>query len=685
MSKKTVAKWLITLTLLVTIWPNHAEAQEPTGQTSKDLTFADLGHGAYTISTTGEEKYFHLYLPSNLVLKEEGHYLDLILSHVPPVPDKLTTLSVYLNRTPLAVITLSEENAEPTVFHFDLPGSIFQVGDDNYLSVKLDSGERCGVRGAAVDAFISEDSRFHLEYSQVPYPADLALYPVPFYEHSFDPQTVYFVLPDPPSATDLSAAATISAGLGKLSAGQVRLAAVRDSQLTPEIRDQHHLIIIGKKGTNGLLNQLVLPLSLEESNLSKGQGVIEELVSPWNPLRMILVVSGLSDAGVSKASLALNRESHFLGMRGPVSIVTAVTPPPPLEQRATDIDSTLAVLGYEDQVVCGTLPVYLEYRFYMPFSWSMMEEPRFVLSFSHSEIIDPKLSSIDVGLNGVPLSSALLNEENINNGLLEIELPAWRIEPGRNKINVSIEMNLIEAEDKCIFMDSCHLWTVINSNSYIHLPVTSLEVEPSLDLFSYPFSQNPDLDDLALVLPDDPQAGDLKGMLDLALMLGDTARGDYLTVEVVTAGDLTETMRKERQLIVLGQPTANALIQELNEWLPQPFEKGTNLLRPEINSVTFVQDPERDAGLIQELASPWNPEKTVLVITGTTGEGVSMAYEMLLFGAWSLAGNVAVVENSFGPVYSYETRTLTLAQESQTVEKVDVDSALRTRLAERWW
>jgi hypothetical protein len=127
------------------------------------------------------------------------------------------------------------------------------------------------------------------------------------------------------------------------------------------------------------------------------------------------------------------------------------------------------------------------------------------------------------------------------------------------------------------------------------------------------------------------------------------------------------------------------LIQELNEWLPQPFEEGTNLLRPKISSVAFVQDPERDAGLIQELASPWNPKKTVLVITGTTDEGVSMAYETLLFGAWNLAGNVAVVEESFGSVYSYETRTLSSAQESHTVTKVDVDSALMARLAERWW
>jgi hypothetical protein len=52
--------------------------------------------------------------------------------------------------------------------------------------------------------------------------ADLALYPVPFFERPLEYPPVYFVLPDNPSTTDLSAAATIAAGLGKSSNGEIR-------------------------------------------------------------------------------------------------------------------------------------------------------------------------------------------------------------------------------------------------------------------------------------------------------------------------------------------------------------------------------------------------------------------------------------------------------------------------------
>ena len=650
---------------------------------SIDLTFAELGYGTRTMTSSGTRRSYYLYLPRDLALRGRGHYLQLTLSHVPPVPDRLSTLSAKLNGTSLALIPLNQANAEPTSLRLDLAGSLFEPGS-NELELELDTGEACGVRGARIELSILDVSLFHLEYDLVPYVPELALYPLPFYEASFDPQTTYFVLPDAPSAADLSGVASISAGLGKFSEGQVRLAAVRESQLTPEIRSQHHLIVVGRVGTNGLLEELDLPLELDEANVSEDQGVIAEIVSPWNPLRLILVVSGLSDEGMSKACLALNRQSPFLGMRGEVSIVQGVSDPPLAQSKPRDVDITLASLGYEDEVVCGTAPDTLSYRFYMPWGWKMIENPRLVLSFGHSEVVDPENSSLDVELNGVPVGSVLLDGRNVNEGLLEIDLPAWQIEPRRNTLNVSVEMNLA-GEDKCVFFNDCHIWTVVRSSSYIHLPFAPLEVEASLALFPYPFSERPNLEDLLLVLPEEPATQDQDAMVRLAAMLGAAARGDYLTVQAVTAGDATESALEENNLIIFGRPTANSLIRGLNESLPQPFEDGTDLLRPQIGSVVFAPDPERDVGLIQEMVSPWNSNRTALVLTGTTDEGVSLACAALISRSDRLAGNVAVTEALTGTIYTYETRELAPAQEPQTVEKAGWDSGLMGRLAEWWW
>ena len=696
---KTLVKYsILSLWLLMTILPLPARAQRPIEenndqiQSGQDLSLADLGYETITIShkQQSKSKTFILNLPSNFAIKETGNYLELVIGHAPPIPDKLSTISARFNNVPLDIIVLDETNAEPTPYRFDLTNTPPIVGR-NELKIYLDVGDICEGGGARVDAVIYNTSYFHLAYDPIEYTPDLALYPTPFYENSYQSNEVFFILPDHLSATDLSAAATIAAGLGKFSAGQVKLAVALDSQLTNEIRTQHHLILIGQERENCLLSPSNLPLIQETPDLSETQGVIHELVSPWNRFKMILVVTGSSNKGILKASQALNRELRFPGMRGPIAVVEAVTPPPDDESQIQDIDMTLESLGYRDDTVYGVAPQEQRYGFWMPPAWNLIEEPQLVLSFRHSEIVDPELSSLSVYLNKTPVGSVLLNAENAYDGLLEAPLPSWKLQSGRNEIKVSIEMNIRGAKgDKCFKLGSDdQVWTTIYKNSYIHLPIHPQKVQPDLAFFPYPFTQWPNLDDLILVLPDNPQAQDLTAMLRLAAMFGSTTQGNYLTVQAMTASELSEADRQDKNLVVFGQPGENPLIQELNEWLPQPFDKDTNTLQPAIDSVVLVQDPERSVGLIQELPLPWNAERTGLILTGTTGQGVALAYETLLSRSNELSGNIAATESLTGTIHTSFRQAgpadATTEEEEQKVEGVGLNTEHLVQLAEQWW
>jgi len=646
------------------------------------LTFEELGYDTFQLSESGS-RWVYLYLPRNLVPNNDTSYLDLTVGHTPPEPDKLSVIRVTLNSAPLAMITLSQENAEPTSYRFYLKNAPLTPGR-NTLRISLDAGAGCNIRGARVDVAVYNTSSFHLEYALTRHHPDLALYPIPFFEQSFEYEPVYVVLPHNPSATDLSAAATIAAGLGKFSNGEIHLISVLDTQISTDIRNNHHLIVIGKKGANRLLDQLNLPLHLDDPALSDEQGVIQELVSPWNPLYMILVVTGRSDEGLSKASQALNREVHLLGMQGPVAIVQTVLPPEPAESRQRDVDFTLADLGYEDkeEVVYGTRPHTLDYRFYMPLGWTATEEPRFTLYFGHATIADPTTSSLNLYFNDVPIDSVLLDESNADGGTLEVSFPSWLIRSGRNKIRITIEMNLAD-EDKCLFLDSRHLWTAIYSRSCFHLPFIPQDVEPSLDLFPYPFNKRPNLSGLLLILPDHPRQLDYDLMLKMAAGLGAADQGDFLALDVTTANLVTQEDRRNKDFLLVGRPSVHSLIAELNDWLPQPFEPGTDLLRPQLESVVFVQDPSRNIGLIEELTAPWNPERTILVLTGTTDEGVAQTCTTLLSRGDKLAGNVVVAEESMG-IHAFDTRSLSSTPTSQ-VKKPETDQTLLIQLSERWW
>jgi hypothetical protein len=647
---------------------------------SVDLTFEQLGYGNSQLSEQ-ESQWISLYLPRNLVPHSEGSYLDLTISHVPDVPEKPSVLQVGMNSIPLAVIPLSEENAELTTYRLHFKNAPLIPGR-NTVGISLDTGGGCNVRGARVDVAVYGTSSFHIEYALTRHQPDLALYPVPFFEQSFEHEPVYVVLPDNPSETDLSAAATVAAGLGKLSNAQIHLASILDTQISSDIRNSYHLIVIGKKGANRLIDQLDLPLRLDDRALSEEQGVIQELVSPWNPLRMILVVSGQSDEGFLKASQALNRKAHLLGMQGPVAIVETVLPPESVGSRQRDDDFSVADLGYEEEVVYGTRPHTLDYRFYMPLGWTTIEEPRFTLYFGHTRTADPTHSSLIVFLNDVPIDSVLLEDSNASDGTLEVQLPPRLIKSGANKVRIAIEMNLGD-EDKCLFLDAGQLWATIYSHSYFHVPFVLQDVEPSLALFPYPFNKEPDLGGPLLILPDRPRQTDYDLMLQVAAGLGTADRGGFMTLSVTTSDLVTEEHRRHKDLILIGQPSANSLIAELNDWLPQPFEPATGLMRPQFESVVFAQDPSRDIGLIEELAAPWNPERMILVLTGTTDAGVALAVTTLLSGSGRLAGNVVVVEESIG-IRSFDTRPQ-VSTPTDRVEATDSNHTLLIQLGERWW
>ena len=510
--------------------------------------------------------------------------------------------------------------------------------------------------------------------------ADLALYPAPFFERPLARAPVYFVLPNNPSTTDLSAAATIAAGLGKFSNGEIRLASALDTQVPTDVRDNHHLIVIGRKGTNRFLDRLDLPLRLDDPALSEDQGVIQEMVSPWNPMRMILVVTGHSDDGLSQASRALNQKAHLLDMQGAVAIVQSVSPPQPVESRQLDADFTVADVGYEDEVVYGIGLHTLDYYFSVPAGFALDGEARFNLYFGHATIASPTKSFLDVRFNGGPIASALLDERNASSGTLEVSLPSRLIRPGRNEIRISIVMNL---DNQDLVEDTEQLWTAVYSHSSLHLPFTPQGVEPSLDLFLYPFNKRPSLRGLLLVLPDHTRLFDYDLMLQLAAGLGAADRGEYLALDVTTADLITSEDRQDRDLFLIGRPTVHSLIAELNDRLPQPFEPGSDLLRPKFDPVVYRQHPSRNIGLIEELAAPWDPERTILVLTGTTDEGVVLASTTLFSQRDKLAGNVVFVEGSLG-VRALDTHSLPSTPVSRA-QGPGMDQSLLIQLGERWW
>ena len=687
--------WVIIGGCSSTVYAQGPEEDEPlvitpSGQLS--LTFEQLGYDAKELTRDRFERYYNINLPGNFQVSPTGNYLDLIISHLPEIPDKPSLLEVKMNGGLVSTFPLTKENAIPATVRLDLPEGLLQNGY-NIIAINLDTGATCEDPGGFLKVLVDKNSSLTFGYQQNPYPADLELYPFPFTERGLLNIPTTIVLPDQPTSTDLSAATTIAAGLGQMSEGNIDLTAVLASNLSPDIQNNNHLIVIGRPEANELFNDLALPLPIDETTLKPGQGILQEIVSPWNEFRLLLAASGLDDEGLLKTGDALNRQAHFLSMRGPVAIVVELGTLS--KSDAPDPSSfTLASLDYEDRIVYGILPQEYTFDFSLPLGWQSEEAPFLVLKFAHANIITPE-SVLDVKLNNVPIGSTLLDDSNANEGELTIPLPGRLLKAGSNRLGVTVEMELLDA-DPCDELGNQRAWTVINSQSEIFLPYRAINLPPDLGLFPYPFSRVSGFDQTALILPDQSSPQTFNQLIQLAVRLGSAAQTEHISVQVNYASEVDQAIRQNYHLILFGRPTENSLLAEANDKLPQPFTSGSNILEPlAVDSVAFLSDPNRDAGLLEIIESPWNEEYSLLAITGTTAEGVEVAAQTLLERTRQLEGNLAVVEPSYDPfsneapqlsTYSVDTRQLeaSVNQETSDTNKSTSEKDLFS-LANRWW
>ncbi len=392
--------------------------------------------------------------------------------------------------------------------------------------------------------------------------------------------------------------------------------------------------------------------------VSEEAGVVQEILSPWNPRRAVLIVTGLSDQAVYKASQALSFETEFPGMSGPVALISHVRPPRPAPESALASDTTFVELGYGDRTVFGNASQEMAYDFFLPASWRLTDASYLELSFRHSQLMAYKDSSLTVLLDNTPLVSIPLSEESAMGRTLQVKLPASLTSPGENnRLTLLADMSAL---DLCSSTDATDRWLTVSSDSYLHLDHQVVaEQRLDLDLYPYPFASDPHLSDLLFALPTGSRPTDWEMALRLAAALGDVAGGPALLPAVVLEEAGSPEVLSGYHIIALGRPAANPWLQSVNAQLPQPFRPGSDEIEQRIDDVVFYLPPGLNLGFIQLIPSPWNEARAFLALTGTNDQGVEGAVNALTDRPWALRGNLALIKED--RINTIDTRGLTSA------------------------
>lgn len=144
------------------------------------------------------------------------------------------------------------------------------------------------------------------------------------------------VLPDDPSPEELSLLLEVAERLGRLSRSEaIQLSAYEKRDLPDPVRDNAHLIALGSRA------RFPFKESLETGNFALGslwkrqrdaselrtlpdaEGVIREVISPWNRDRVLLMLSAQTPSGLGRVQDVFSRDGLFFQLQKDTALISA--------------------------------------------------------------------------------------------------------------------------------------------------------------------------------------------------------------------------------------------------------------------------------------------------------------------------------------------------------------------------
>jgi len=645
--------------------------------TTDTFTFEQFGFDETTLRGPFATSTYYFDLPLTWKMTE-GAYLQLMMdvyytgstsnSSSSPIPNFIGSLEVQYNYTTISRVDITQEGRLQV--NIPIPLDVLNHYESNIghsLLFILDSGINCNF-DSNTTVVIRPISQLYLPHDLVAPPVDLRILPSPFYQDSFNQNTAIIVVPDLPTAKELQAALSISAGFGRMTYNNLLISLVPVSQVTDDMLASTNLIFVGKAGRIPLIQQVSLPVPIsnglfDAKDSIPTDGIVQLAISPWNNTKVVMVVGGNEDDSVVNAARAVSTGVLQVGSNSSLSLVSNVQLTTPVFN-PTDVNQTFADLGYDSTVVDRVGLNVLDYTFNIPANYIVGPDAYLDLNFSHSSLLEYQRSTIVVNLNGQPIGSVRLSDESAGQGNEKIFLPASATRPGIN--NLSLEINL-EPRNECINPSLNGLWMRIDSSSSFHLPyvpnVTSTSTLLDLGKYPFPFSSDPIMKDLGFVLSEnDPVSWNVAAQL--ISQLGNTNRIQLAGVDVYYANAISDIASQKRNLIIIGKPSELGFLSELNDALPAPVESGTDLVVQKNMQVSYNLGIGTDVGYLEIFSAPWDSNRTILYAGGSSDLGVRWAGAALQLGRLrgQLSGNLAFINGE--QVVSAKTEGF---QENQTV------------------
>lgn len=561
-----------------------------------------------------------------------------------------TNIIVEFNNVLIGTVTVNQSGSYVQVFSIPSEALVSPRLDGRHaITVTLDAQLGCNY-DLNTSATIKLTSIVDLFYQQGTPTLDLSRLPAPFYfGNSIVNDSTLVIVRDNPESAELQAALNIMAGFGAMINTTYNIQLITYSSLNDALRGQNHLVFVGMPDSFSILSSVNFKSPINNGQItgaSGDEGILQLALSPWNPSKTVLLVSGNSIESLSKAAYALSTGNILIYQEPEVAYVSNVqflpSDIPVVEQ------FTLEDIGYATTTLDGTGGQSEEFTFYISKSQIVSTYAYIELIYNHSGLGDYTASAFSLYLNGNVFFTKLLSEETEQVTTLQVRIPPGFLRHGENILELDVDLLVGQGCDAGNFVEP---WFTVSNQSLFFIPASEASITQTLlrDLKFYPelFTISSDLSGITFVVSENnPESW--RTAAQLSFRLGQTAQPGISNMQVVYADAIPEDIRQSQSMIVIGKPSDLPFIEEINDFLPAPFDLTTNTASERQLMISYRIPEGQSVGYLELLQSPYNSENTILFISGNSDLGVQLAGDTLILEVLQdqLAGVFAVTNGT---------------------------------------
>ena len=545
-------------------------------------------------------------------LAQAGNFVRLFFSHSLDVRTG-STLLIAVNGQPLLTIPLNASTAGGGVVETRMSDTLLEPAQPNRLQVRF------SLVGPAATLYGRIDGHTMMHYQLAPSPTglpDLEAYPYSLLAAGASRPRLGLVLPVSPGPRDLAAAFRVLADLGRRAASQhVRPQVVTAGQTEWLAAGGMSAVLVGRVdalpaaaailGSAGWGRSLIGWTAPDGRTLRNDEGLVLAAASPWDHHTTLLLVTGNTVAAVDRAAAALVSGGGSLS--GPYAVVSAASATEPIGP-ARNVQ--VSVLSPRDLASFGAG----RYRATVGFTAPAVDPADTAVL----ELSVPALGSavaaatVEADVNGGWVAARDLDASGARAARIVASFPGRLLRPGRNAL--SLEFRIEGRTAPAPPADGP--FTAGGSDTAtagLSLP-EPLPTAGDLRLLPFPFleSGRP----LQMVLADGASST-IGAAAQAMLALGSRSTQPPPSLLVAFAKGWYGS--GDNDLLVVGRPPANSVLDALGAQLPVVFERsgevttGGRTLGGRVSVRTSV-------GAVEELRTSDAAGRQVLWLAGTGPE-----------------------------------------------------------------